>query len=405
MRNYLDLVVESLPVTIAVRDAHDGRFISINRAGEALIGRPREAVIGRTWHQLYPRAAGRRTRGASTRGRSNAGRWSISRARASRTADGRPLTVHRRVLPVFEAASAADRSPRPRYLMSIVDDLTDTVRTEAALQDTEAHFRELAEHIDAFVFIADRNLATLTYVSPRCEALLGIPAPRLQADPRLALERVQAAGTAAADAPTCRWCWPGWRGCAGPNSPFASIIRRSARAASRVRFTPVRTPRAGDLRIFGMAEDATEREAAQDQRAGRRAQDARPRDARSAPAAQEEPAGRGRAAAAAGVRQTGTDRAADRSRPRRSRRSALVHGMQPSESAALPLVALVQGIFSSLAAMYNVIVQLELPGHGLSRAGGWRRARRCRWRWSINELGGNCHQASRQVVISASWRD
>jgi len=71
--------------------------------------------------------------------------------------------------------------------MSIVDDLSDTARTEAALQDTEARFRELAEHIDAFVFIADSTLGTLVYASPRSEALLGIPVARLLADPRLAL--------------------------------------------------------------------------------------------------------------------------------------------------------------------------------------------------------------------------
>ena len=47
MRNYLDLVVETLPVMVAVRDARNGRFISVNRAGEALLGRPRESVIGR----------------------------------------------------------------------------------------------------------------------------------------------------------------------------------------------------------------------------------------------------------------------------------------------------------------------------------------------------------------------
>lgn len=362
MRQYLDLVVESLPVSIAVRGANDGRFISINRAGEALLGRQRDAVIGRTWHQIHPPALADEL--AALDSKALEGRQMIDQPRAvSRSVDGRSLTVHRRVLPIFEA-DGIGQPARPRYLMSIVDDLSDTVRTEAALQDTEAHFRELAEHIDAFVFIADRNLATLTYASPRCEALLGLTVHQLQADARLALERVQAHE----------------RPLLARRLPFvlARLARlrraeltvridhpkRGARSIA-VRLTPVRMPK-GQLRIFGVAEDVTDREAVQDQRlaAAIKSHDVVMHELRQRL--------RKNLHGIAGLLQQQAF-----ARPEIAETLAeavsqiqaigLVHGMTPTGDGGLPFVALVQGIFSSLAAVYNSIVQVEPPGYVLSR--------------------------------------
>jgi len=382
MRNYLDLVVETLPVMVAVRDARDGRFISINRAGEALLGRPRESVIGRTWHELFPPAPADELAALDTQALESG--QIIEQPRVpGQTIDGRPLTLHRRVLPVFEDVSGGGPHGA-RYLMSIVDDLSDTARTEAALQDTEARFRELAEHIDAFVFIADSSLTTLRYASPRCEALLGIAAAQLQSDPRLVLECVQ----------------PQERPVLVRRLPL--VLARLARLrraemtvridhptrgprSIAVRFTPARTP-AGGLRIFGMAEDATEREAVQDQRlaAALRRHELVVHDVRQrlkknlrgvASLLQQQAYARPELAeplidAAAQIQAIG-----------------LVHGIQPTDG-GVPLTGLVQGVFSDLAGMYNAIVQVEPPAAVLAR---WRVADKeaVPMALVISELGSN----------------
>jgi PAS domain S-box-containing protein len=381
MRNYLDLVVESLPVTIAVRDARDGRFISINRAGEVMLGRRRDEVIGRTWHDIYPQPFADELAAIDARAL-DSGRLVDQPRAAGQTSDGRPLTVHRRVLPVFDEGAAPGDGPR--YLMSIVDDLTEAVRTEAALQDTEARFRELAEHIDAFVFVADRSFTRLIYASPRCEALLGIPAARLQADPRLALECVQA----------------------GERPPLARrlplILARLARLrrteltvridhpvrgarSVTVRFTPVRTAEGG-LRIFGMAEDATDREAVQDQRLAsalkqhdllmHEVRQRLKKNLRGVAALLQQ-----QAFARPELSGPLIDAAAQ------IQAIALAHGMQPVE-AGVPLTTLVQGVFSELAGLYNALVQVEPPAPSLAR---WRVADReaVPMAMAINELGGN----------------
>jgi len=382
MRNYLDLVVESLPVTIAVRDARDGRFISINRAGEALLGRPREAVIGRTWQELYPRHLADELAALDARALESGQMIEQPRA-VYQTIDGRPLTVHRRVLPVFEAGGEPG-SDRPRYLMSIVDDLSDTVRTEAALQDTEARFRELAGHIDAFVFIADSSLATLTYASPRCEALLGIPAARLLADPRLALECVQAQ-----ERPALARRLPLVLARLARLRRTEMTVRidhpiRGARSIT-VRFTPVRTPDGG-LRVFGMAEDATDREAVQDQRlaSALRTHELVVHDVRQRL--------RKNLRGVAGLMQQQAFARPELAEPlidaaAQIQAIALVHGIQPTDG-GVPLTALVQGVFSELAGTYNAIVQVEPPGPALA---GWRVADKeaVPMALVINELGSN----------------
>ena len=401
MRNYLDLVLERLPVTVAVRDARSGRFVSVNRAGEVLLGRPRESVLGRTWHEILPRPEADELAAMDAQVL-DSGEMAEQPRATSRGADGQLLTLHRRVLPVFDAADGPGSAP-PRYIMSIIDDLSEAARTEVALQDTEARFRELAEHIDAFVFIADSSLATLTYASPRSEALLGIPAARLRADPRLALECVQAQ-----ERPALARRLPLVLARLARLRRTELTVRidhptRGARSVT-VRFTPVRTPDGG-LRIFGMAEDATDREAVQDQRLAsalkrqelvvHEVRQRLKKNLRGVAALLQQ-----QAFARPELSEPLTDAAAQ------VQAIALAHGIQPSD-AGVPLVALVVGVFSDLAGLYNAIVQVEPPAPALAQ---WRVAEKeaVPMSMAISELGSNAikhrGKADQRVVARLAAR-
>jgi PAS domain S-box-containing protein len=52
-RDFLDRVIESIPVTVFVKDARSLRYILINRAGERLWGVPREQLVGKTPHEIF----------------------------------------------------------------------------------------------------------------------------------------------------------------------------------------------------------------------------------------------------------------------------------------------------------------------------------------------------------------
>ncbi|MFT4251252.1 MAG: ATP-binding protein [Caulobacter sp.] len=51
---FLDAVVESVPAMLVVKNGRDGRFVLVNRAGEELLGVPREALIGRRDADFFP---------------------------------------------------------------------------------------------------------------------------------------------------------------------------------------------------------------------------------------------------------------------------------------------------------------------------------------------------------------
>ena len=53
-RAFLDAVVESVPAMLIVKNGADGRFVLVNRAGEDLLGVPREALIGHCDADFFP---------------------------------------------------------------------------------------------------------------------------------------------------------------------------------------------------------------------------------------------------------------------------------------------------------------------------------------------------------------
>ena len=55
-REFLDCIIEAVPAPLVVKDGADGRFLLLNRAGEELLGVPREQHLGKTGYDLFPRA-------------------------------------------------------------------------------------------------------------------------------------------------------------------------------------------------------------------------------------------------------------------------------------------------------------------------------------------------------------
>jgi hypothetical protein len=173
---------------------------------------------------------------------------------------------------------------------------------------------------------------------------------------------------------------------------------RGARSVT-VRFTPVRTPDGG-VRVFGMAEDATEREAAQDQRlaSALRTHELVVHDVRQRL--------KKNLRGVAGLMQQQAFARPELAEPlidaaTQIQAIGLVHGIQPADG-GVPLAALVQGVFSELSGTYNAIVQVEPPGAALA---GWRVAEReaVPMALVINELGSNAikHRSTGDLRVVA----
>ena len=53
-KNFLDTIIENIPMPLVVKDPRTQQFTFVNQAYEEFIGRPRENIIGRTVYDLYP---------------------------------------------------------------------------------------------------------------------------------------------------------------------------------------------------------------------------------------------------------------------------------------------------------------------------------------------------------------
>ncbi|RTM10134.1 MAG: EAL domain-containing protein [Hyphomicrobiales bacterium] len=53
-REFLDTVIENIPVMLFAKEAGQHRYVLMNRAGEELLGIPRDELIGKTDSQLFP---------------------------------------------------------------------------------------------------------------------------------------------------------------------------------------------------------------------------------------------------------------------------------------------------------------------------------------------------------------
>jgi PAS domain S-box-containing protein len=394
VRNYLDLVIENLPVLVSVRDVHTGRFVSLNRAGEAMTGLSRSQVIGRTWHEVYGRQFAELYREMDRRAIADG--QQIERPRdVMLRADGRTLIVNQRVVPVFEDAQGRPRAAA--YVMSIVDDRTDEVRAETALRETESRFRQFAENIDQLVFIATADLTSVLYVNSRYAQLVGAPSSELMEDPRNALRHVHFD-----DAARLKHQLP--RVIAGVRrlrrSEFTVQVDHPSRGVRTisVRLNPARM-HDGAVRVFGVAEDVTERMAAEKQRLedAVRQRDILVREVHHRI--------KNNLQGVAGLLQhmaSGKPEVSTQLNEIAGQIQAIaqVHGLQIGAGGTLPVLGVVQGIFNNLGAMFGVEVRLAPSASAL-------------WRWGlpegeavplalvINELGTNAikYRESRDLTL------
>jgi diguanylate cyclase (GGDEF)-like protein/PAS domain S-box-containing protein len=124
-RRFLDLVIENVPVSIIVRNAGDGRYVLVNRAGEELLGLSRREIIGKTVHEcIEPEHADRIMKRDQQMLRSESNAVVISEGHEIATpTNGRRLVTSRRL-------AVRGYNGVPLYIVSVVEDVTERKRAE-----------------------------------------------------------------------------------------------------------------------------------------------------------------------------------------------------------------------------------------------------------------------------------
>jgi PAS domain S-box-containing protein len=123
---FLDLLIESLPVMVVVRDAADLRIVRVNRLYEELIGVPAAQLIGKTAHDLLPPDEAELTT-KSDREALAGGRMIELGERAITTKDGVRI-LNTTKLPLLDETGSA------RFLLAMSTDITERKLSEQAIR-------------------------------------------------------------------------------------------------------------------------------------------------------------------------------------------------------------------------------------------------------------------------------
>ena len=144
-RNYTFLreIVDHIPSQITVKDAHDRRYLLVNRVAEAQFGVPRDLIVGKTAFDVFPKAAADIISADDERTlRSADGLFKDEHLWESQAMGKRYITSRR--------LGIRDSAGKPSYIVNVVDDVTERRRANEKI----AHLA----HYDALTDLPNRVL-------------------------------------------------------------------------------------------------------------------------------------------------------------------------------------------------------------------------------------------------------
>lgn len=162
---FLDSVVENLPVGVLIKDAKDLRVMYWNKASEELFGYSREQVLGKNDYDFLPQEQARQLRAKDRQVLTGGQLVDIPEAPLITPHRGERL-VHTKKVPMLNETGI------PQYLLAICEDITDRKRAEAALRESESHYRCIVETASEGVWTFDAN-SHVTFTNSRMAQMLG----------------------------------------------------------------------------------------------------------------------------------------------------------------------------------------------------------------------------------------
>lgn len=132
---FLDSVIENLPTMLFVKEAHNLRFVRWNKAGEELLGFPREAMVGKNDHDFFPKEEADFFTAKDREVLLGKQLVDIPEEPIQTAHRGLRL-LHTRKIPILDAQG------QPKYLLGISEDITERRQIEEALRRQQAQLTQ-----------------------------------------------------------------------------------------------------------------------------------------------------------------------------------------------------------------------------------------------------------------------
>ena len=133
---FLDEIVENIPIAFHLKSAKDYRMVAWNRAAQELYGLTREETLGKTVHELWPKAEADSMHAADL-ALIAAGEMQDFPDRLAQTKQRGAIHVHMRKVPLKDANGVVT------HILVTTEEITERLAAQARLRHSEIRFRSL----------------------------------------------------------------------------------------------------------------------------------------------------------------------------------------------------------------------------------------------------------------------
>ena len=149
---FVDSIIENLPMMVFVKDAHDLKFVRMNRAGEDLLGLRREQLLGKSDYDFFPREEADFFTSKDRAVLASKSELDIPEEPIQTALQGM-RTLHTKKVPILDANGT------PLYLLGISEDITEKKRAEREIADLNEGARQRRAELEA----ANQELEAFSY--------------------------------------------------------------------------------------------------------------------------------------------------------------------------------------------------------------------------------------------------
>ena len=142
-KDFLESVVENMPIMVFIKEARELRFIRMNKAGQRLLGYLQEELVGKNDYDFFPNEEAAFFTSAD-RKTLDGGQLQLIEEEAIHTKEGVKKILRTRKIPLLGLDGT------PQYLLGISEDITEHKRAEEVLRQSEERFRLFVEGVEDY---------------------------------------------------------------------------------------------------------------------------------------------------------------------------------------------------------------------------------------------------------------